>query len=161
MATTTITIGSEVIEFPNSASGPNWAPALVQFAEAVETALSGLAGEYDVQPHVLTLAQEANTNLDMPLLSFATSAVRSAFIQYSIYRVSSTSEEAEVGTLEVIYNSVDGTWEIGREGTGTDNNVTFDITPAGQIRVTTTAIDGGTYTSGKISYRATAVLQSN
>jgi hypothetical protein len=33
-----ITIGSQVIEFPSSGADPNWAPAVIDFAQAVETA---------------------------------------------------------------------------------------------------------------------------
>lgn len=155
-----ITIQGQIIEFPSSAQSPNWAEPVIEFAEAVEGALSGLAGSFDVPPQVYTLTSDVNTNLDIPLLSFPTSNVRSAFIRYAIYRTSDTTTEAETGTLDVIYNATLGSWQICREAVGTDTKAIFNITNTGQVQMTTTAI-GGTYVTGTLSYLAQAILQSS
>lgn len=154
-----ITIQGEVISFPDSAQSPNWSPPLIQFAEAVEDALSGIVGQYDVAPQVYTIASDVNTNVDIPLLSFATSAVRGVYIKYSIYRSSNTTIEAETGMLMLVYNSFAGSWQISREAIGTDTKLTFNVTNGGSVQYTTTAI-GGTYASGKLSYSASTLLQA-
>jgi hypothetical protein len=155
-----ITIQGRVIEFPSSAASPNWAGPVVEFAEAVEDALSGVAGAYDVSPQVYTLSSDVNTNVDVPLLNFPTSNVRSAFIRYAIYRTSNTTVEAETGSLEIVYNSNAGTWQSCREAVGNDTKLTFNVTNAGQVQFSTTAI-GGTYSTGTLTYTAQAILQSS
>ncbi len=110
-----IIIQGQIIEFPNSGGSPNWAPAVIEFAEAVEGALAGVAGTYDVAPQVYDIASDVNTLVNVPLLTFPVANVRSAFIRYAIYRVSDTITESETGTLEIVYNNLTGTWQISRE----------------------------------------------
>lgn len=155
----TITIQGKIIQFPSSAQSPNWATPIIEFAEAVEAALAGLAGAYDVSPQIYTVSSDVNTNVDVPLLSFPTSNVRGAYIRYSFYRTSDSATEAETGTLDIVYNSAAGSWQMAREAVGTDTKLTFNVTNAGQVQFTTTAI-GGTYVSGVLSYTAQALLQT-
>lgn len=155
---TTITIGSQIIDFPSSAEEQNWATPVIEFAEAVEAALEGLAGAYDVSPQILDLTSDINSATDVPLLTFPTTNVRGAYVKYSLYRDSDTTTEVEAGELTAIYNNTLGTWSMSREATGTTNNLTLSITNAGQIQFATTAI-GGTYAEGTLSYQATALLQ--
>ncbi len=154
-----ITVQGQIIEFPNSGASPNWAPAVIEFAEAVEGALAGVAGTYDVAPQVYDIASDINTLVNVPLLTFPVANVRSAFIRYAIYRRSNTTTESETGTLEIVYNNLTGTWQISREGTGTDNGITFTVTNVGQVQFSTTAI-GGVYAEGTLSYGASAILQA-
>lgn len=156
---TTITIQGNIIEFPTSADSPNWASAIVDFAQAVEDALSGLAGTYDVAPQVYTISSDINSATDVPLLSFPTANVRGAFIRYALYRTSNTTTEVECGNLEVVYNTGAGSWQISRDAVGTNSTVTFTITNTGQVQFESTAI-GGTYSTGKLTYSAQAMLNA-
>lgn len=81
-----ITIQGTVIEFPSSGQSPNWAPAVIEFAQAVEQALSGVAGDYDVSPQAIDITNGASST-PITALSFPTSVVRSVIIRYSIYRI--------------------------------------------------------------------------
>lgn len=155
----TITIGGNIIDFPTSAESPNWAPALVDFADAVEGALSGLAGTYDVSPQIYTLISDVNTNVDLPKLSFPTSNVRGAFIRYAYHRNSNTTREVESGNLIIIYDDTAGSWQISRDSVGTATRLSFNITNTGQVQFSTTAI-GGTFTAGTISYQANSLLKA-
>lgn len=155
----TLTIQGKIIDFPSSAQSPNWASALVEFAEAVEAALDGVAGDYDVAPEILTISSDVNTLVDIETLSFPTANVRGAFIRYAFERSSDTTTEVETGSLDIIYNDDTGSWQSSREAVGTDTGLTFTVTNTGQVQYSTTAI-GGTFVSGALTYTAQALLKS-
>lgn len=148
-----ITIAGTPITFPESGGSPDWAPAIVEFAQAVEAALQSVAGTYDVAQQSLALdSYNPGTNVDVPNLSFPTSNVRATFIKYSAYRVTSTTNAAESGNMLAVYNSVLGTWELQQERVG-DASISFLIANNGQISFSTTAF-GGTSHTGTLIYEA-------
>jgi len=157
----TITIQGTPISFPQSGSSPDWAPAIVQFAQAVEQALSSTTGPYDVSPQSFDISSlnPGSPNVDIPNLAFSTSAVRAAWVKYTVFRTadSPTSVAYEQGNILVVYNSSSGTWEISQDLVG-DAQVSFNITNSGQIQITCTQI-GTVNHSGKIVYSATALEQ--
>lgn len=157
---TTYTIGNNRITLPDVNSDPNWAEGLVDFFEAVADALQQAVGTYDIVPQTFVMSANANTNVEIPALSFPTATVRAATIRYSIYRTTSTANEAETGLLHVLYNSNNGTglkWEMSREFTGL-STVSFAVSDAGQISFTSTSI-AGTGHAGSISFAAQALQQ--
>lgn len=158
----TITIGNTVINFPDSGSDPNWAPALIDFAEAVQNSLNGVVGPADVAPQTFNInAYNPGTNITIPGLSFSTSLVRGVFIKYSVYRTTSSANAAETGFLTAIYNPNKPStqqWEVSRQFAG-DGQITFSMTDTGIAQFTTTALAGLSHT-GILSYSATALLQS-
>lgn len=157
----TIVIAGTVIDFPNSSASPNWSPALIQFAEAVEQALSGIVGTYDISPRTFALDAVPNaTATDVPSLAFPTSEVRGAFVQYTVYRTTDSANAAETGTLSLIYNPNMGTglkWEMTRQCVG-NGQVVFTCLDTGQVQVTLTALSG-TGHSGRLNYTAKAIQQ--
>lgn len=158
----TIIITGTPIDFPNSAAAPNWAPAVIQFAELVAAALSEIVGTYDVIPQRFVIDTAPNGS-DVPItnLSFSTTNVRGAFIQYSVYRNTSAITVSETGNLMIVYNPTNGTgekWEITRDFVG-DADVTFDIDDTGQININLTAL-AGTAHNGFISYTGRALQNS-
>lgn len=160
---TSITIQGNVIEFPSSGESPNWAPALIEFAQAVEAALSGLAGAFDVPPQILSIdAQNPGTSIDIPALSFPVTDVRGVSVDYSVYRTTSSDTAYEFGTLKLIYNgngSVGEKWEFSRDAVG-DGKISFYVTDAGQVQFTTQTM-AGTSHSGQLAYKAQAILQTD
>jgi hypothetical protein len=155
----TIIIQGKTIEFPSSAQSPNWSEGIIDFANAVSDALSGVVGTYDVPPQTYAIVSDVNSNVNVPALTFPTATVRGAFVRYAFYRTSDTATEAETGTLTLLYNSAAGTWQISRDAVGTVTKLSFTVTNIGQVQLSTTAI-GGTYQSGKLTYSAQAILQN-
>jgi len=157
----TIIIQGTPIEFPDSDQSPNWAPAVIQFAQAVESALSIAVGTFDVSPQVMNIdAYNPGTNVNINNLSFSTTQVRGAFIQYTVYRNTSTTTVVEGGTIEIAYNPdgpVNNKWEISRVRTG-DASITFSITDVGQMQFSTSTL-GGIDHVGRLSYEAKALEQ--
>ncbi|NDC95538.1 hypothetical protein EBZ38_05890 [bacterium] len=157
-----ITIQGTVIEFPSSGQSPNWAPAVIEFAQAVEQALLSSVGPYDVPPQAIDITNAASST-PITALSFPTSVVRSVDIRYSIFRKTDTpsSEEIEAGSMTLAYDSVSSTWSLERDFTGnTDGKtVTFTVDSVGQVFYTSSNLAGTNY-SGKLSFAAQALLQS-
>lgn len=160
-----IVIGSEQIPFPNTSASPIWSEAVIQFAQAVEAALSGIFGTGDISRQSFTLDASHNPASDVTLtgLSFSSSIVRAGFVRYSVFRQTSNPSAqtvAEAGQMTVVYNP-DATpgskWEIQRDYVG-DASITFSIDDAGQFSFSTAAITGASQT-GKISFAGSALLQ--
>lgn len=156
-----INIQGTIIDFPDSAQSPNWADPIIQFALAVQQALSSVAGPFDVPPQIFVMTSNANTNVALPSLSFPTSNVQGALIEYTVFRTTSTSTAAEFGTIEISYNPagpVGNKWDISREYTG-NGQVTFSITDNGQMQFSSALLPGVNH-QGKIGYLAKALLNS-
>jgi hypothetical protein len=155
----TITIQGTPIEFPSSGESPNWAPAVIEFAQATEQALLSAVGPYDIAPQVFNLISDVNTNLDITDLNFPTSAVRAGYINYSVVRIGVvglvTTTLSEAGQIVVVYDG--SAWTLTRDYVG-DADCTFKITTAGQVQITTPTLAG--YSSGKISFSAQTLQQS-
>lgn len=155
-----INIQGTLIDFPSSGQSPNWAPAIIEFAQAVEQALSGVVGPYDVPPQVIDI-QNGVSGVDVLALSFASSVVRSFQIRYSIYRESSVPSEleAEAGIILAVYDG--STWSLERDymGNKPSPSVTFSISGTGQVSYTSTSLTSLGY-SGKFSFAAQALLQT-
>jgi hypothetical protein len=156
-----ITVSGTPIDFPDSAASPNWAPAVIQFAQLVATALTASVGPFDVPPQVYTMPSNVNTNVNIPSLAFPTATVRAAFIKYSVYRTTNSSTAYEAGNMVVVYNA-NGTpgslWELinSHEGNG---DILFNITDTGQLQYTTTSLSGSNHV-GTISFSGQALTQS-
>jgi hypothetical protein len=171
-----INISGTIIDFPSSAQSPNWAPALIEFAQTVAASLGGIVGPYDIAPQVVDIL---NDNAEHPVatpgvsLGFPTSIVRAANIRYSVYRNNTANENhAETGILTAVYNSSALTWELQREFVGnvtpqgtsgsglTTSGINFRIDNNGQVFYTAHAINSVGY-NGKLSFAAQALLQTS
>lgn len=162
----TINIQGTVIDFPDSAASPNWAPAVDQFAKSVEGALNSIVGPFDVAPQALIIdAHNPGTNIPIAALSFPIAEVRSAFIRYAVYRTTTTDLAGEAGELSIFYNPDGPTgnkWELSQivnSGISGNGRITFNITDVGQVQFSTTALSGSNH-SGKLTFVAQAILQS-
>jgi len=163
-----ITIKGTEINIPNSGASPNWAPAIIEAFQALADAVNSVTATFDVAPQVQNIdANNSSTNVDINNLSFPSSDVRAATVYYTVYRKTDNSgppdgqEVVEAGTLEINFNddrAVTEKWELVRSG-ASDASIDFNITDAGQIRFSTTALTGTNHT-GIVSYRAISVLNS-
>lgn len=154
-----ITIGSTIIDFPDSAQAPNWAPALIEFAQAVEGALQGFVGAFDVAPQTFVIdAYNPGTNIDIPGLTFPPSDVRAAFVRYTVHRTTDSVEVNEIGELWAIYNDTNGTWDFSQQK-AQDASISFTITNVGQVQFSTTTL-AGTSHAGFITFVAQSLQNS-
>tara|TARA_R110000803_G_scaffold187128_5_gene249502 strand:- start:1066 stop:1551 length:486 start_codon:yes stop_codon:yes gene_type:complete len=157
-----ITIQNKVIQFPESAESPNWAPAMVAFAEAVEAALATLTGVYDVPPQVFSILSDVNASqVDITPLAFPPASVSRVDIIYSVIRSSDTPALAsEGGTIQLFYHGTTG-WDM-TVTKQNDAGINFFISAdsIGQISYTTPTGIGGSGFSGLISFKAIAILDS-
>lgn len=157
----TIQIQSNIIEFPSSSESPNWAPAVVEFAKAVEAALNQVTGPFDVPPQIQIIdSYNPGMNVDMPNFSFPVSDVRAANLIYSVFRTTTAETVAETGNIQIVYNPdgpIGNKWEVTRQFDG-DAQIVFNVTDLGQVQFTTTTISGTNHV-GRISYQAKALLQ--
>jgi hypothetical protein len=170
----TIIVNSTPIDFPSSAQSPNWAPALIEFAQNTAAALNGIVGPYDIAPQVMDILNDgAEHAVQTPAsaLAFPTATVRAANIRYSVYRTNTAGEtHAESGMMTVVYNTAAASWEMQRDFTGnvtpvggsgsTTSGITFRIDNSGQVYYTADTITSAGYT-GKLSFAAQALLQTS
>lgn len=162
----TITISGTPIDFPNDSAAPDWAPAVIQFAESVEVALQGVAGAFDVSPQVMSINayNTPSAGADITGLSFSVTAVRAVEIQIATYRTTLTVANSvyEYSTLNLVYNAFNSPgslWEISREGVG-NAHINFLVSDAGQVSfIIVDAVAGSAYT-GLLSYSAKALLNT-
>lgn len=158
-----ITIAGTIIEFPDTAQSPDWSKGVIQFAEAVEDALSVVVGNFDVGFQTLNIdAFNPGTNIDIQNLSFSTVEVRSFQVIYSVFRTADgpSTTAYETGVLTAIYspsNPIGNKWEISYEKTG-DGKFSLNVTDTGQVQFSTEQIGTLNHT-GTLSFKATA-LQS-
>ena len=156
-----IVIAGTPIDFPDTASSPDWSEAVIQFATAVESALSSVVGSFDVAPQSFVLdSYNPGSNIDVPNLSFSTASVRAAFIRYSVYRNTSSTTVTESGDMIIVYNPtnpVSNKWEVIQQRVG-DASISFTITDTGQMQLTTSTLAGLSH-SGKLVYSAQALAQ--
>lgn len=157
-----LTIAGTIIDFPESAQSPNWAPAVIQFAKSVEDALSVVVGSFDVGFQTLNIdAYNPGINVNIQNLSFSTAEVRSFQVVYSVFRTASSPSETayETGILNAVYNPnnpVNNKWEVTTEKTG-DGKIKLTVTDSGQVQFTTEQIGTINHT-GTLSFKATALL---
>jgi len=161
-----ITISGTPIAFPDSGESPNWSEAIIAFAEAVEQALSGIVGPYDVPPQVLNIdAYNVVTDQPITALQFPVLLVRAFTVTYAVYREgdSPTTHLSEAGEFTAVYdpdNSSGSKWSVTRMATAPGANIEFSVSDAGAVSFTTTAVGTINHT-GTISFSAKAILQQD
>jgi hypothetical protein len=174
-----ITISGTTIEFPSSAQAPNWAPALIEFAQLVESALIAVSGPFDVPPQAIGIINTGiKTNISV--LQFSSASVKSVFIRYAFQRQIETSagsgvynKQYETGTLQLVSDTsspISQGWKIQREFIGNTTPVEnpsgtiseglmFYVDNSGQISYDASIMTGapGTYT-GTMTFTAQALV---
>jgi hypothetical protein len=159
-----VTINGIPIDYPDTGEAPVNSETQIQFAEAVEAALSGLISTGDVSKQSFTLnaSHNAASNVTLTGLSFSNAVVRAGFIRYAVYReVTQPAYAYEAGEMTVVYNANNPTnqkWELQQERVG-DASISFTVDDNGQFSFTTTSIGTGTH-SGRVSFVAQSLAQS-
>lgn len=149
----TLTVNGTAYSYPQL-NDTNWGENATNWATAVTSVLNGLSVTGDIGLTTASLANNQVAAADVTSLSFNSSTIRSATIEYSIYRLTGSFELSEAGILIITYTSTAATWEITRVSTaGSDSGVTLSITTLGQVQYISTNVAGTGY-SGQMKYRA-------
>ena len=154
----TLIVNNTPYSYPTAGDAPGWGNDATNWASGVTDVLSDLLGPNDILETAFNIANGVSTQ-SVTGLVFNAAAVRSAKIDYAIYRVSDveTSGNTESGVLNIVYDNVAG-WLISHGSITGDAGVTFTITPTGQIQYSSTTLAGTVY-SGTMKFRAKALNQ--
>lgn len=158
---TSVIINNETYSISQQGASPPWGTDIHDVINALVESVNNLQGSNDILLTSFTIANNQSSVANVTSLAFDTSVVRSAIIEYSIYRYSDAPiEHSETGFIFLSYKSIGASWEIAQQYSGT-SGVTFSITSAGQVQYTSTDL-GGTVGSrvGKLKFRARTFLQT-
>ena len=139
-----IVVQGSVIQFPDTSESPDWSQAVIDFAQAVEVALSAVAGAYDVSPQVFNIDAQnpTSTNINIPNCTFSITAVRAVLFNITTSRVADGVTYSEYSSILAVYNASNGAglkWELSREQVG-DAAIAFNMPDVGQLQFTTTQL---------------------
>lgn len=155
----TLIINSTPFDYPTSGDAPGWGNDATGWAEEVTKVLNNLVGPDDILETSFNIANDQSTDANVTGLVFNAGSVRSAVIQYAIYRISDSNPSgfAETGEMHLVYDNNDG-WNLGLGGIVGNSGVTFTITPAGQIQYQSNDIGSVSYT-GVMKFTAKSLQQ--
>jgi len=154
----TVTIGTEVFEYPTAGESPGWGEDATDSFVALTEQLNLLSNINDILETSFSISNNVSSLTTISQLAFNTLTVRSAEIDFSVYRKTDTQEVSESGTITVTYKSIAGSWTLTVLSGGDDTGVEFNITDAGQFQYTSSDLTGTSYV-GILKFRA-KTLQS-
>lgn len=152
-----LVVNNATYNFPTSGQDPGWGSDVTDWASAVTVALTTTSGTGDITQTAAVINNNQTSASNVAGLAFDTTVIRGAIINYAIYRSTNSNEVAEAGTVYASYKSTAGVWDFVVVGSNSANTV-LSITNTGQVQYTTDNMSGTSY-SGKISFRAQALLQ--
>jgi len=159
----TLTVNNIPFEYPVSGDSPGWGAGATDWAIEVTDVLGGLVGPNDLIQTTVTIANNQTIPRNIVGLSLNTGQVRSAIIEYSVYRTSTAtpSGDSESGTMVATYDNLAGTgskWSLIITDINGYAGINFTILDSGQIQYTTNDINSIGY-SGNMHFRARALNQ--
>jgi len=158
-----ITIGTDQIEFPEVNGDPNWAPALIDFAQKVADRVNSAIGPYDVSRTKLAISNIASEKSNLPGLLLDPTKIRAIFIRYYIFRKSNTQEFSESGNILGIYNVTNTEWTLSTDyvGSGARARIIMSSSDENQMQIEIVDALTGTSYEGEISYSALTLEKLN
>ena len=155
-----LTLNGKTFNYPEQGEDPLWGEDSTAWAQEVTDTLNDLSSPGDILQTTFTVGN--NTSGDVIGLLLDTGTVRSAVVNYSVYRISDTnpSGKAEEGEMHLVYDSSAGAgqkWLLSIEKTG-NSGVTFNIDDDGQVTYVSSDIGSLGY-SGSMRFRAKALNQ--
>ena len=165
-----IQIQDKIILFPESSESPNWAPAMVEFAQAVEAALT--ASAFDVAPQTLSIDSRNGTGtfIDIPNLEFSSEDVSKVIVDYTVSRLvedplTVNKYYIEGGRIEFLYSPehpAGNKWQKIQERVN-DASIEFYMTDTGQVQFKTEELGavGNLVHDAFISFRARTLTQES
>lgn len=158
----TLTVNNIPFEYPVPGDSPGWGQGATDWAEEVTIALQELQGLTDIPQKTFTIQNNITTFTNIAGLTFNTGLVRAAFIDYSIYRTSTSdpSGVSEAGKITIVYDNLaapGSQWVVMGGPTAGNSGVTFNITDAGQFQYKSSNLGAGH--SGNMHFRAKTLNQ--
>lgn len=159
----TLTVNNIPFSYPVSGDSPGWGQGATDWATEVTTVLNDIVGPNDVLETTFNVINNQVSSSNVTGLVFNTGEVRAAFVEYSIYRTSTSNPSGftESGNMNISYDnsaSSGSKWSLVIGNITGNSGVTFTITDSGQIQYQSTNI-GSTGYSGVMHFRATALSQ--
>lgn len=160
---TPLTVNNVTYQYPQAGDDPGWGEAATGWAVGVTQVLGTLVATGDILTSTFAINNDVTSATSISGLIFDPSTIRSAEIEYSVYRRSdsTTSGNSENGKILLSYDN-DATagnkWLLSRDYNG-ESGVEFDIVEGtGQLQYTSSDI-GSTNYSGTIKFKATTFSQ--
>lgn len=150
-----VTINGEVFSYPAPRDPPGWGNQATDSFVALTNVVNSVSGPNDILQTVSNIANNQVSPMNIVGLSFNPAVVKGARVDYNVYRVTSTSEVVEQGSMYLSYKPNAATWDlvtIGSQG----SNIVFSITSLGQVQYTSNNMSGINYV-GSITFRAIAL----
>lgn len=159
----TLIVNNIPFEYPVPGDEPGWGQPASDWAAEVTDVLNDLLGPNDITQTSFTILNNISISSDVAGLSFNTGQVRSAIIEYSIYRVStgSPSGNAESGIMNIVYDNSaapGSKWLLTVGFQNGNSGVTFTITDNGQFQYQSSDIGAAGY-NGIMKFRARTLSQ--
>lgn len=154
-------VNNNTFAYPVTGDEPGWGEPATGWAAEVTNVLSELQGGNDIIQTSFNVANNISSPLDVVGLIFNPAQVRSAVVEYSVYRTTDTNELSETGELFLVYKNggtIGSKWSIGRMFFGDDSGIVFTMSDSGQIQYTSTNVTGANY-SGTMHFLGKATLQ--
>lgn len=158
-----LTVNNIPFQYPTPGDEPGWGQPATDWASEVTDVLNLLFGPNDILDTSASISNNVSIATDIPKLLFNPGAVRSATIDYSIYRISTAnpSGNAETGLMKIVYDnaaSAGSKWSVTIFGVTGDAGVTFNILDNGQFQYKSSNINSIGY-SGVMHFSAKSLGQ--
>lgn len=152
-----VTINGNTYTLNQQGDAPPWGEQLSDILLALIDVANTNIGTGDILNTSFEPSNNISSVTNVTGLQFDAAIIRSAIIEYSIYRSTNSEEGSECGTMLATYSSTDDSWEVARYSVG-DSGLTFTVTAGGQFQYTSTNMSGTGY-SGLMRFRARAFQQ--
>lgn len=154
----TLVVNNIPFEYPEQGEQQPWGESATAWAEEVTRVLNSVKGPADLLETRADIANNATTFQNVTDCFFDEKTVRSFNLSGNIYRKIGTTELYEQFELNGLYMGNAG-WRLQQESQG-NAGITFEITPAGQVRYKSTNMAGDPLTYlGIIKYKGVGISQ--
>ena len=150
-----LTVGSEIFEFPLEGENAGWGSEITDWAEAVSDALATVQKPNDILLTTAAISNTAIIDTNIVGFSFSTAEVKAIECRYLVSRVTTSPalNYSEVGYIEGYF---DGTsWGYSIRTTG-DAKIYLSILPSGQVQYRVDTIAAATHI-GSIRFEAKVI----
>lgn len=154
-----LTVNNITFNYPTSGDDPGWGGPATDWATEVTTVLNNVTAPDDILQTSFEVVNDQSVATDVVGMQFNGASVRSAVIDYAIYRISDSNPSglAEAGKLYLVYDDAAG-FSFGQGDVVGNAGVNFSITGAGQFQYTSTDAGSLNY-AGTMKFSAKSLQQ--